>query len=102
MVSLSLTTNGECLTNTILFLVFLCLSRFQRPRGLKAWVYGRSPAHIAGSNPAGSMDVSLLCVLCVVSSFAGIAGSNPALSMVVCLLRVLSICLLVLRVRIPL
>jgi hypothetical protein len=26
----------------------------------KAWVYSRSPAEIAGSNPAGSMDVCLL------------------------------------------
>ena len=26
----------------------------------KAWVYGRSLAGIAGSNPAGSIDVSLL------------------------------------------
>jgi hypothetical protein len=32
----------------------------------KAWVYGRSLAGIAGSNPAGCMDVCLLCVLCVV------------------------------------
>ena len=36
----------------------------------KAWVCGRSPAGIAGSNPAGGMDVSLslslLWMLCVV------------------------------------
>ena len=32
----------------------------------KAWVYGRSLAGIAVSNPAGVMDVSLLWVLCVV------------------------------------
>jgi hypothetical protein len=32
----------------------------------KAWVYGRSLARIAGLNPAGSMDVCLLRVLCVV------------------------------------
>jgi len=31
----------------------------------KAWVYGRSPAEIVGSNPTGGMDVSLLCFLCV-------------------------------------
>jgi hypothetical protein len=31
----------------------------------KAWVCSRSPAGIAGSNPAGGMDVCLLCVLCV-------------------------------------
>ena len=32
----------------------------------KAWVCGRSLAEIAGSNPAGAMDVCLLRVLCVV------------------------------------
>ena len=32
----------------------------------KAWVYGRSLAGIACSNPAGGMDVSVLWVLCVV------------------------------------
>ena len=32
----------------------------------KALVYGRSPAAIVGSNPTRSMDVCLLCVLCVV------------------------------------
>jgi hypothetical protein len=32
----------------------------------KAYVYGRSPAAIVGLNPTGSMDVCLLCVLCVV------------------------------------
>jgi len=32
----------------------------------KAWVYGRSLAGIAGLNPTGGMDVSLLWVLCVV------------------------------------
>jgi hypothetical protein len=33
----------------------------------KAWVCGRSPAGIAGSNPAGGMDVFLfLSVVCVV------------------------------------
>jgi len=30
----------------------------------KAWVWGRSPAEIVGSNPAGSMDVSLESVVC--------------------------------------
>jgi len=34
----------------------------------KAYVCGRSPAEIVGSNPAGGMDVCLLCVLCVLSS----------------------------------
>jgi endo-1,4-beta-D-glucanase Y len=32
----------------------------------KAWVCGRSPAEIVDSNPARDMDVSILCVLCVV------------------------------------
>jgi hypothetical protein len=32
----------------------------------KAWVCGRSLAGIAGSIPAGGMDVSLLLLLCVV------------------------------------
>jgi len=32
----------------------------------KAWVCGRSPAEIMGSNPTGGMDVCLLWVLCVV------------------------------------
>ena len=32
----------------------------------KALVYGRSPAEIVGSIPAGGMDVCLLWVLCVV------------------------------------
>jgi len=31
----------------------------------KAWVCGRSPAGIAGSNPAGSMNVCLLGMLSV-------------------------------------
>jgi hypothetical protein len=31
------------------------------------WVFGRSPAGIVGSNPAGGMDVCLLWVLCVLS-----------------------------------
>jgi hypothetical protein len=32
----------------------------------KAWDCGRSLAGIAGSNPAGGMDICVLCVLCVV------------------------------------
>ena len=32
----------------------------------KAYVCGRSIAEIAGSNPVMDMDVSLLCLLCVV------------------------------------
>jgi len=31
----------------------------------KAWVYGRSPAEIVGSNTTGGMDICLLWVLCV-------------------------------------
>ena len=31
----------------------------------KAWVCRRSPAGIAGSNPAGGMELCLLWVLCV-------------------------------------
>ena len=30
----------------------------------KAWVYGRSPVDIVGSNPTGGMDVRLLWVFC--------------------------------------
>ena len=33
----------------------------------KAWVCGRLPAEIVGSNPTGGMDVCLLSVLCVLS-----------------------------------
>jgi len=32
----------------------------------KAWVYGSSRVGIAGSSPAGSIDIYLLWVLCVV------------------------------------
>jgi hypothetical protein len=39
----------------------LVYGRSQWPRGLKAWVYGHSPAGIVGSNPTGGMDVCLLC-----------------------------------------
>ena len=30
----------------------------------KAWVYGRPPAEIVGSNPTGGMEFCLLWVLC--------------------------------------
>jgi hypothetical protein len=30
----------------------------------KAWVCGRSPAEIVGSNPAGGMDISVVRVVC--------------------------------------
>jgi len=36
----------------------------------KAWVWGRSPIEIVGSNPIGVMDVCLLWVLCVLSGRA--------------------------------
>jgi hypothetical protein len=32
----------------------------------KAWVCVRSLDGIAGSNPAGDMDICLLCVLCII------------------------------------
>ena len=41
-------------------------SRSQWPRGLRRRVCGRLLAGIAGSNPAGGMDVCHLWVLCVV------------------------------------
>ena len=41
--------------------------RSQWPRGLKAWVCGRSFVGIAASNPAGGLDVCILWVLCVVT-----------------------------------
>jgi hypothetical protein len=34
----------------------------------KAWVCGRSPVDIVGSNPSGGLDVCVLCLLCVVRS----------------------------------
>ena len=30
----------------------------------KAWVYGRSPAKIVGSNPTEGMDMSVVSVVC--------------------------------------
>ena len=36
----------------------------------KAYVCGRLPAEIAGSNPTGGMDVCLLWVLCVVRGWS--------------------------------
>ena len=43
----------------------------------KAWVWGRSLAGIAGSNPVGDMDVSLLCFLGVLSGRGLYDGSIP-------------------------
>jgi len=36
----------------------------------KAWVFGRSLGGAAGSNPAGGIDVCLLCVLDVVGQWS--------------------------------
>ena len=58
----------------------------------KAWVCGRSPAGIAGSNPALVIDICLLLVLCVVSwrslrradhSSRGVLPSEVFLSVIV-------------------
>jgi len=38
----------------------------QWPRGLRRWLWGRSPAEMVGSNPTRGIDVCLLWVLCVV------------------------------------
>jgi hypothetical protein len=46
-----------------LSLFYLCKEMVTQP---EAWVCGRSLAGIAGLNPAGGMDVCLLCVLCYV------------------------------------
>ena len=47
--------------------IFICpFSPVPVPARSKAWVYGRSPAEIVGSNPTGGMGVCLLWVLCVV------------------------------------
>jgi len=47
----------------------------------KTWVCGRSLAGIVGSNPAGDMDVSFLCVVCcqveVSASGSSLAHSSP-------------------------
>ena len=44
----------------------ICNMQILRPRWPTAWVYGRSPAEIVGSNPTRGMDVCLLWELCVV------------------------------------
>ena len=54
----------------------------------KAWVCGRSLAAIAGSNPAGNMDVWVLGVFCIIryrSLRWGDRSSRGILSSVVCL-----------------
>jgi hypothetical protein len=37
---------------------------FRRPLSLKAWVWGRTLAGIAGSNPDGGFDIRHLRILC--------------------------------------
>jgi len=46
---------------------FLCVWSIPVATGSKGYVCGRSLAEIAGSNPAGGMDVCVLWVLCVVT-----------------------------------
>jgi len=51
----------------------------------KAWVWSRSLAGIVGSNPAGGMDVCLLCTLHVVRSLRRADhSSRGVLQSVVC------------------
>lgn len=40
----------------------------------KEWVCGRFIPEIAGSNPAGGIDVRLMCLLCVVYVAASARG----------------------------
>jgi hypothetical protein len=42
----------------------------------KVWIRGRSLARIAGSNPAGGMDVCLLWMLCVVQVGVSATGCS--------------------------
>jgi len=62
--------------------VFLGLLRFLGPLPLaarsKAWECGRSLAVNADSNPAGSMDISLLRVSCVVEVAVPATGRSIA------------------------
>jgi len=51
--------------------------RLPAPARSKEWIYGRSPARIAGSNPAGSMNTSFGWVLCVVKVLAMSVIANP-------------------------
>jgi hypothetical protein len=50
-----------CIT---IILVYLFMKPIEVAARFKAWVSGRSVAGVAGWNPAGGMDVCLLCVLC--------------------------------------
>jgi hypothetical protein len=53
----------------------------------KSWVYGSSLAGIAGSNPAGSMDVFLLWALSGRGLCDGPITSPGVLASVVCLIK---------------
>lgn len=51
------------------------VSRSQWPGKSKVWVYGFSLVENAGSKDAGSLDVCLLCVCCVLSD-RGVCGGQ--------------------------
>ena len=61
-------SNKSCTENQYTHFLFSNIFRKPSPAAArsKAYVCGRSPAEIVGSNPAGGMDVCLLWVLCVV------------------------------------
>jgi hypothetical protein len=66
----------------------ILLTKWQH--GLKAWVYGRLHAGIVGSNPATSMKVCLLSVLCGVKQNSlprADHSSGGVLPSVVCLIE---------------
>jgi len=52
--------------NTVNFWSIKCAVPILVAARSKAWVYGRSPAEIVGSNPTGVMDV-VCCECCVLS-----------------------------------
>jgi hypothetical protein len=56
----------SCRWLTIILIIIIVLLLIPVAERSKAWVWSRSPAGIAGLNPAGDMDVCLLWVLCVV------------------------------------
>jgi hypothetical protein len=58
---------------TLLFCIYLFIYAMPIPvvERSKAWVCSRSPAGIAGSNPAEGMDICLLCVCQVEVSATG-------------------------------
>ena len=59
-----------CLTLYLMSVYFL----IPVPVWSKVQVYGRSIVGIAGSKPAEGMDVSFLCLLCVVSVAASVTN----------------------------